>query len=207
MTERELSYGCTGYHGADDNRAGGSGPGDNRTVVFSLGSNLGDRLANLQLALDVLAASGLDLVAVSSVYETDPVGGVEQADYLNAVLLARSSLPPRDILARCAAAEAAAERVRTQRWGPRTLDVDIIACGCVVSTDPALTLPHPRAHERAFVLIPWLELDSRAALPGWGSVADLLKTTQAGPGSPDGVRRRPELLLALPAQEADAPCS
>ena len=206
MTERDLSYASAG------NGAAGNGAGDNRTVVFSLGSNLGDRLVNLQLGLDVLAASGLSLVAVSSVYETDPVGGVEQADYLNAVLLARSSLPPRDILARCAAAETAAERVRTQRWGPRTLDVDIIACGCVVSTDPALTLPHPRAHERAFVLIPWLELDSSAALPGWGRVAELLKTTPAGPDSPvsdltGGVRRRPELLLTLPAQEADAPCS
>jgi len=175
--------------------------------VFSLGSNLGDRLANLQLGLDVLASSDLVLVAVSSVYETDPVGGVEQADYLNAVLLARSSLPPADMLARCAAAEAEAGRVRTQRWGPRTLDVDIIVCGCVVSSDPALTLPHPRAHERAFVLIPWLELDSRAALPGRGLVAELLKTTPAVPDSPHGVRRRPELLLTLPAQEADAPCS
>jgi 2-amino-4-hydroxy-6-hydroxymethyldihydropteridine diphosphokinase len=191
-----------GCHPASDDAAGAD-----RTVVFSLGSNLGDRLANLQLGLDVLAASGLDLVAVSSVYETDPVGGVEQADYLNAVLLARSSLPPRDILARCAAVEAAAGRVRTQRWGPRTLDVDIIACGCVVSTDPALTLPHPRAHERAFVLIPWLELDSRAALPGRGLVAELLKTTPAVPDSPQEVRRRRELRLVLPAQEADATCS
>jgi 2-amino-4-hydroxy-6-hydroxymethyldihydropteridine diphosphokinase len=207
VTEREPSYASARNNTAGSRRAGDSRAPDNRTVVFSLGSNLGDRLANLQLGLDVLASSGLDLVAVSSVYETDPVGGVEQADYLNAVLLARSSLPPSDILARCAAAEAAAERVRTQRWGPRTLDVDIIACGCVVSTDPALTLPHPRAHERAFVLIPWLELDSRAALPGWGPVAELLKTTQAVPDSPQGVRRRSELRLRLPAQEADAPCS
>jgi 2-amino-4-hydroxy-6-hydroxymethyldihydropteridine diphosphokinase len=185
-----------------------TGPaGDNRTVVFSLGSNVGDRLANLQLGLDVLHSSGLDLVAVSSVYESDPVGGVEQADYLNAVLLASSSLPPGDILALCAAAEAAAGRVRTQRWGPRTLDVDIIACGCVVSTDPELTLPHPRAHERAFVLVPWLELDSRATLPGWGLVAGLLQTTPGVPTSPQGVRRRPELRLTLPVPEADAPCS
>jgi 2-amino-4-hydroxy-6-hydroxymethyldihydropteridine diphosphokinase len=222
VTDREPSYGSAGDHGAGDHGAGDHGAGDHgagdhgagdsRTVVFSLGSNLGDRLANLQLGLDVLAASALSLVAVSSVYETEPVGGVEQADYLNAVLLARSSLPPRDILARCAAAEAAAGRVRTQRWGPRTLDVDIIACGCLVSADPALTLPHPRAHERAFVLTPWLELDSRAALPGWGLVAELLKTTPAVLNSTvsdsmGGVRRRPELRLTLPAQEADAPCS
>jgi 2-amino-4-hydroxy-6-hydroxymethyldihydropteridine diphosphokinase len=212
VTEREPGYASADVNCADDNCAGYHRAGDdaadaNTTVVFSLGSNLGDRLANLQLGLDTLASGGLDLVAVSSVYETDPVGGVEQADYLNAVLLACSSLPPRDILARCAAAEAAAGRVRTQRWGPRTLDVDIIACGCVISTDPALTLPHPRAHERAFVLIPWLELDSRAALPGWGLVAELLKTSPAVPDSLQEVRRRPELRLTLPAQEAEATCS
>ena len=198
-----------------------------KAVVLSLGSNLGDRLANLQLGMDVLGGAGLDLQAVSSVYETDPVGGVDQADYLNAVLLAGSSLPPRDILARCAAAEAAAGRVRTQRWGPRTLDVDIIVCGSVVSADPALTLPHPRAHERAFVLVPWLELDAHAVLPGRGPVAGLLRTLLAtpdstgphstgphstgphstGPNSSGTVRRRPELRLTLPVREADAPCS
>jgi 2-amino-4-hydroxy-6-hydroxymethyldihydropteridine diphosphokinase len=207
VTEREPSYASAGGNSAGGNSAGGNSAGGNRTVVFSLGSNLGDRLANLQLGLDVLASSGLDLVAVSSVYESDPVGGVEQADFLNAVALASSSLPPRDILARCAAAEAAAGRVRTQRWGPRTLDVDIIACGCVVSTDPVLTLPHPRAHERAFVLVPWLELDSRAALPGRGPVAGLLHATPGVPASPQGVRRRPELRLTLPVREADTPCT
>jgi 2-amino-4-hydroxy-6-hydroxymethyldihydropteridine diphosphokinase len=180
--------------------------GRSSAVVLSLGSNLGDRLANLQLGLDVLASGGLDLRAASSVYETDPVGGVDQADYLNAVLLAASSLPPGDILTRCAAAEAAAGRVRTQRWGPRTLDVDIIVCGSVVSADPVLTLPHPRAHERAFVLVPWLELDPRAVLPGWGPVAALLTAVPAA-----GVRRRPDLRLTLPDRpgvpEAGAPCS
>jgi 2-amino-4-hydroxy-6-hydroxymethyldihydropteridine diphosphokinase len=183
-----------------------------RAVVLSLGSNLGDRLANLQLGLDALASGGLDLRATSSVYETDPVGGVDQADYLNAVLIARSSLPPRDILALCAAAEAAAGRVRTQRWGPRTLDVDIIVCGCLVSADPALTLPHPRAYERAFVLVPWLELDSRAVLPGYGPVAALLRAApaaaiSAGPNSMSAVRRLPELRLTLPVPETDAPCN
>ena len=167
--------------------------GDDRCVVLSLGSNVGDRLANLQLGLDVLADGGLDLQAVSSVYETDPVGGPDQADYLNAVLLAGSSLPARDILRLCAAAEAAAGRVRIERWGPRTLDVDMIVYGTEVSADPALTLPHPRAHERAFVLAPWLELDPQAALPGLGAVAGLLAATSAA-----GVRRRPELRLALP---------
>jgi 2-amino-4-hydroxy-6-hydroxymethyldihydropteridine diphosphokinase len=167
--------------------------GQSRTVVLSLGSNLGDRLANLQLGLDVLAASGLDLEAVSSVYETDPVGGPDQADYLNAVLLAGSSLPAADVLASCAAAEAAAGRVRMERWGPRTLDVDVIVHGTKVSADPVLTLPHPRAHERAFVLAPWLELDPQAVLPGRGPVAELLAAAPAA-----GIRRRPELRLVLP---------
>jgi len=199
------------------NHRGGNHRGGNGTIVLSLGSNLGDRLANLQFGMDVLAGGGLDLQAVSSVYETDPVGGVDQADYLNAVLLAGSSLPPRDILARCATAETAAGRVRTQRWGPRTLDVDIIICGAVVSADPALTLPHPRAHEREFVLVPWLELDAHAVLPGRGPVASLLRALPAtpdstgpystGPNSSGTVRRRPELRLTLPVPEADAPCS
>ncbi len=169
--------------------------GGKSIVVLSLGSNLGDRLANLQLGLDVLGRDGLDLFAVSSVYETDPVGGVDQADYLNAVLLAESSLPARDLLARCAAAEAAAGRLRTQRWGPRTLDVDIVAYGQQISADPALTLPHPRAHERAFVIVPWLELDPQSVLPGRGPVAGLLAATPA-----TGVRRRPDLRLKLPGR-------
>ncbi|HUB37528.1 MAG TPA: 2-amino-4-hydroxy-6-hydroxymethyldihydropteridine diphosphokinase [Streptosporangiaceae bacterium] len=161
-------------------------------LVLSLGSNLGDRLANLQLGLDVLGGGGLDLQAVSSVYETDPVGGPDQADYLNAVLLAGSLLPARDILELCATAEATAGRVRMERWGPRTLDVDIIVYGDEVSTDPVLTLPHPRAHEREFVLVPWLELDPQAALPGWGAVAGLLGSAPA-----TAVRRRPDLRLEL----------
>ncbi|HUC26939.1 MAG TPA: 2-amino-4-hydroxy-6-hydroxymethyldihydropteridine diphosphokinase [Streptosporangiaceae bacterium] len=221
MTRRDSSCAATRGDNAGYDRVGGV-----RAIVFSLGSNVGDRLANLQLGVEVLGGD-LDLQAVSSVYETDPVGGVDQADYLNAVLLARSSLPPRDILARCAAAEAAAGRVRRQRWGPRTLDVDVIVCGSVVSADPTLTLPHPRAHERAFVLVPWLELDVHAVLPGWGPVAGLLRALPAvpdstgpdskgprstgprstGPDSIGTVRRRPELRLTLPAPEADAPCS
>ena len=179
--------------GADEKTAGGAGARRERPVVLSVGSNLGDRMTNLQLGLDVLAGGGLTLRAVSSVYETEPVGGEGQGDYLNAVLLAVSALPARDILARCAAAEAAAGRVRTVRWGPRTLDVDIITCGAETSVDPTLTLPHPLAHERAFVLAPWLEVDPKAVLPRWGPVAGLL----AAAGT-SGIRRRPELRLRLP---------
>jgi dihydroneopterin aldolase / 2-amino-4-hydroxy-6-hydroxymethyldihydropteridine diphosphokinase len=198
---------------SDKTAEAGAGEAGERPVVLAVGSNLGDRMTNLQLGLDVLAGGGLTIRAISSVYETDPVGGEGQGDYLNAVLLAVSALPARDILARCAAAEAAAGRVRTVRWGPRTLDVDIIMCGAETSADLTLTLPHPLAHERAFVLAPWLELDPEAVLPGWGPVARLLATTGTS-----GVRRRPELRLRLPAaakgdataakldSEADAPC-
>ena len=171
----------------------GVSAGRERPVVLAVGSNLGDRMTNLQLGLDVLAAGGLTLRTVSSVYETEPVGGEGQGNFLNAVLLAVSALPARDILARCAAAEAAAGRVRTVRWGPRTLDVDIITCGAETSADPTLTLPHPLAHERAFVLAPWLEVDPHAVLPGWGPVAGLLIATGTS-----GIRRRPELRLRLP---------
>ncbi len=183
----------------------GSRGDSGRCVVLSLGSNLGDRMANLQLGIDVLAAGELVCLSVSGVFETDPVGGPEQDDYLNVVLLAASSLPARDILGLCAAAEMAAGRERTLRWGPRTLDVDIIGYGDVVSSDPELTLPHPRAHERAFVLVPWLEVDPGAVLPGWGKVADLV----AAVGT-DGVRRRPELTLMLPSdasREAGLQCT
>jgi 2-amino-4-hydroxy-6-hydroxymethyldihydropteridine diphosphokinase len=166
-----------------------------RAVVLALGSNLGDRMDNLQRGIDLLDGDGLTAAAISGVFETTPVGGPGQSDYLNAVLLARSSLPAREILVRCAAAEQAAGRVRTIRWGPRTLDVDIIVCGEERSSDPDLTLPHPRAHERAFVLAPWLDVQPAAVLPGWGPVADLLAGTSMA-----GVWRREDLGLALPAQ-------
>jgi 2-amino-4-hydroxy-6-hydroxymethyldihydropteridine diphosphokinase len=176
-----------------------------RTVVLSLGSNLGDRMANLQLGVDVLTTGGVVGTAVSGVFETTPVGGPEQGDYLNVVLLGVTALPASDILRLCAAAETAAGRTRTVRWGPRTLDVDIITCGDEVSARLELTLPHPRAHERAFVLAPWLEVDPDGVLPGSGSVAQLLATIGTA-----GVRRRPELSLTLPARadaKAGVPCN
>jgi 2-amino-4-hydroxy-6-hydroxymethyldihydropteridine diphosphokinase len=163
-----------------------------RPVVFSLGSNMGDRLANLQLGVGALVAGGLADAAVSGVYETNPVGGPEQDDYLNAVLLAVTGRPARDLLGLAVRAEATAHRVRSVRFGPRTLDVDIICCGDETSADPDLTLPHPRAQDRAFVLAPWLDLDAAAVLPGHGRVAGLL----AAIGT-DGVRRRPDLALTV----------
>ena len=125
-------------------RAGG------REVVLALGSNLGDRLANLQAGIDVLTAGqGITSTAVSAVYETSPVGGPDQPDFLNAVLLAMSPLPAPAVLDRCQAAERSAGRVRAVRWGPRTLDIDIIACDAEVSDDPALTPPPPLAIDQA----------------------------------------------------------
>jgi len=170
---------------------------DERVIVLALGSNLGDPLASLQRGIDVLCAS-LPCTAVSSVYQTAPVGGPPQDDYLNAVLLARSALSARQILDRAQAAEAALHRVRDERWGPRTLDVDVIACGAERSDDPELTLPHPRAHERAFVLVPWLEVAPDAVLPGHGPVAGLLAAVGTA-----GVRRRDGATLRLPAGPGD----
>jgi 2-amino-4-hydroxy-6-hydroxymethyldihydropteridine diphosphokinase len=176
-----------------------------RAVVLGLGSNLGDRIGNLQRGIEALDDDALMVAAISDVFETSPVGGPAQADYLNAVLLARSYLPAREILARCAVAEEAAGRVRTVRWGPRTLDVDIITCGEDRSAEEDLVLPHPRAHERAFVLAPWLDVQPAAVLPGWGAVADLLALMSMA-----GVRRREDLRLALPSRAAGqgvAPCT
>ena len=140
-------------------------------AVLSIGSNLGDRLANLRGAVEGL---GDAVVAVSPVYETAPWGGVEQDDYLNAVLVVDD--PGTDAygwLARAHELEQAAGRTREVRWGPRTLDVDVVDVEGVTSTDPELTLPHPRAHERAFVLVPWADVAPDAVLPGHGRVADL----------------------------------
>lgn len=158
--------------------------------VLSLGSNLGDRLAHLRGGLDALAAR-TRVVAVSPVYETAPVGGPVQDDYLNAVVLVAEERP--DVLLSMARqAEAAEGRERGERWGPRTLDVDVVAAGSAVVDWPDLVVPHPRAHERAFVLAPWHDVDPAAVLPGRGAVADLLAAVGQA-----GVRRRDDLLLEV----------
>jgi 2-amino-4-hydroxy-6-hydroxymethyldihydropteridine diphosphokinase len=135
-------------------------------VVLSIGSNLGDRQAHLQSVVDGL---GEALRAVSPVYETDAWGGVEQRPFLNAVLIAEDpQLDAHGWLHRAHDFEQAAERVREQRWGPRTLDVDLVTCrdgdSEVVMCEEDLTLPHPFAHQRAFVLVPWLDVDPSAVL-------------------------------------------
>ena len=157
-------------------------PTPRRRAVLALGSNLGDRLDTLQGAVDALFdAPGMDFVAVSPVYETEPVGGPPQPDYLNAVLIADTALSARMVLERAQGVEAAFHRTREVSSGPRTLDVDLIACGDEVSDYAQLILPHPRAHERAFVLAPWHDIDPDGQIPGRGRVADLLaKTGTAG---------------------------
>ncbi len=132
-------------------------------------------------------------------YETVPVGGPAQPEYLNAVLIADTTLPPADLLLRCQAAEAAFGRVRQEVWGPRTLDVDVIVYGDVVSDDPELTLPHPRAQERAFVLAPWRDADPDAEIPGQGRVTALLDAVVARSGGQPGVRRLDDAQLRAPA--------
>ena len=147
----------------------------NRRTVIAMGSNLGDRMDYLQGGLDGLFDTPrITFLAVSPVYQTTPVGGPEQPDYLNAVVIAQTSMPARAVLERCLSLEDAFGRVRDELWGPRTLDLDLIIYGDEMSNTPGLTLPHPRAHERAFVLAPWHDADPQAQLPGHGPVADLL---------------------------------
>ncbi len=168
-------------------------------AVLSLGSNLGDRHENLRRAV-----AGLDefVLVVSGVYETPPWGDTAQPAYLNAcVLVADPAAGARQWLTRAQAAEAAAGRMRDpeRRFGPRTLDVDVIAVWDdegepVVSDDPELTLPHPRAHLRAFVLRPWIDIMPYGQLPGHGWLTDLMNADVVVADLPD-VRPRPDLPL------------
>ncbi|MEE1763474.1 MULTISPECIES: 2-amino-4-hydroxy-6-hydroxymethyldihydropteridine diphosphokinase [unclassified Streptomyces] len=167
-----------------------------RRAVISIGSNLGNRLENLQGAVDALEDTpGVRIKAVSPVYETEPWGVApgSQPSYFNAVVVLKTTLPPSSLLERAQAVEEAFHRVRDERWGPRTLDVDIVAYADVVSDDPALTLPHPRAHERAFVLAPWHDVEPEAQLAGRGPVALLLDGITR-----EGVSPRADLELQLP---------
>jgi dihydroneopterin aldolase/2-amino-4-hydroxy-6-hydroxymethyldihydropteridine diphosphokinase len=152
-------------------------------AALALGSNLGDRLGHLQAAVDLLAP-----IAVSAVYETAPVGGPEQGAYLNAVVLVPATSPQR-MLRQAQAVENSRDRVREERWGPRTLDVDVLDVGGITLDTPELTLPHPRAAERGFVLAPWLDVAPEAVVTGAGRVADLLQRVGA-----DGVTRTSHVL-------------
>lgn len=168
--------------------------------VLSLGGNLGNRLSNLQAAVDSLADTpGLTVIAVSPVYETAALTlphASEQPEYFNAVVAVETSLPPEFLLMRTLAVEDALGRVRDVRWGPRTIDIDVVLYDELVSDDPDLTLPHPRAHERAFVLAPWYEIAPEQELPGHGRISDLLAAL--GGASAQGARRRDDLALQMP---------
>lgn len=146
------------------------------TAVLALGTNLGEREQHLQDALRALAATdGLELVWTGPVLETAPVGGpADQGRFLNSVIGVRTVLGPFALLRAAQNTEHAAHRERLVRWGPRTLDVDVITYGDWLSEDPELTVPHPRAHERAFVLAPWHAARPQARLPGEGPIEALL---------------------------------
>lgn len=136
------------------------------TAYLGLGSNLGDRLTNLQRAVDLLAAQrNVTVVRSSRVYETDPVGPA-QPDFLNAVIEVETSLPARGLLRSCQEVERALGRERSERWGPRTIDVDILTFDDERIDESDLVVPHPRIRERGFVLTPLLELDADPPLPG-----------------------------------------
>jgi 2-amino-4-hydroxy-6-hydroxymethyldihydropteridine diphosphokinase len=164
-----------------------------RKVVYSIGSNLGDRVGNLQGAVDALSDTpDVMVVDVSSVYETKPLGSPpDSPPFLNLVVVAESTLDPRTLLDRALAIEDAFGRRRGgERWGPRTLDVDLIMVGNMKRDQDDLKLPHPLAHERGFVLIPWQEIDPNAELPGKGPVSKLAAAADAS-----GVVRRDDLVI------------
>lgn len=144
-------------------------------AYVALGSNLGDRDANLAFAVSSLdAAPGVDRLAVSSVFETDPVGPPGQRAYLNAVVSLSTRLAPRPLLERLLAIERAAGRERGEHWGPRVLDLDLLLHGSYEVDEPGLVIPHPRLHERAFVLEPFADLAPEALHPKLGlSIAEL----------------------------------
>lgn len=165
-----------------------------RRVVFSLGGNLGDVPETLQKAVDAIASTPDVVVTdVSSVYRTAPVGKTDQPDFYNIVLLAETMMTSDILLERMQAIETYLGRERGEHWGPRTIDIDLIRLGDRHREDEHLTLPHARAHERAFVLVPWLEADPNAELPGHGPVADLLADLDAS-----GVERVEDLAIHLP---------
>jgi 2-amino-4-hydroxy-6-hydroxymethyldihydropteridine diphosphokinase len=144
-------------------------------AVVSLGANLGDPKANLDLAVALLREA-TEVIAVSSYLQTKPVGGPEQPDYLNAVAIVESELPAKDLLALLNGIETAMGRTREIHWGPRVIDLDLIQYGGLLVNEEKLTLPHPRAHERRFVLAPWFEIDPEAILLTHGRISDLLNT-------------------------------
>ncbi len=165
-----------------------------RQIILSLGSNLGDREANLQGAVDALQDTpDVKVVVVSPVYATQPVDAPEDSEeFLNIVLLADTTLSVDTLLERCQAVEQAFGRERSEPGAPRTLDVDLITYGNKTIESEGLNVPHPRAHERAFVLAPWLDIEPDAVLVGRGPVADLLQNLGTS-----GVKRLDDVAIEL----------
>ena len=142
-------------------------------AYLGLGSNLGDRLENLRRAVALLGERGVRVLRSSRVYETDPVGGPPQPDYLNAVVEVEASGTAAELLSAGLEVEEAMGRERRERWGPRVIDLDVLTFGDQTIDEPGLRVPHPRMHERAFVMMPLLELDPDPLLPGGRHAADL----------------------------------
>ena len=143
-------------------------------AVVALGANLDDPQGAIELAVALLREA-TEVIAVSSLYKTKPVGGPEQPDYFNAICIIESEVSATDFLHMLQGIEKSMGRIRVERWGPRIIDLDLITFGDIQSSDPHLTLPHPRAHERRFVLEPWLEIEPTAHLVGRGLIEQILE--------------------------------
>jgi 2-amino-4-hydroxy-6-hydroxymethyldihydropteridine diphosphokinase len=143
-------------------------------AVVALGANIGNPKEQMDLAISMLREA-TDVIAVSSYYTTKPVGGPEQPDYINAICILESDLPALDLLSVLHGIEKALGRERIERWGPRTIDLDLIQYGTLLSKADELELPHPRAHERRFVLEPWREIEPDAVLLTHGKISELLE--------------------------------
>jgi len=143
-------------------------------AVISLGANIGDPKAQMDIAVALLRQA-LEVTAVSEYFSTKPVSDIEQPDYLNAICIAESELPALDLLAVLHGIEKTLGRERLERWGPRTIDLDLIQYGSLLSSADELTLPHPRAHERRFVIEPWHSIDPEAILLTHGKISELLE--------------------------------
>jgi 2-amino-4-hydroxy-6-hydroxymethyldihydropteridine diphosphokinase len=146
-----------------------------KTAFVGIGSNLGDREDNLRRAVELLTVEdGVDVTAVSEIRETEPVGPVEQGPFLNGAVRIETDLGPRELLERLLAVEQRLGRVREERWGPRTIDLDLLLYGDEVLDEPGLTVPHPRLHERRFALEPLADLAPSLEIPGRGPISVLL---------------------------------
>jgi 2-amino-4-hydroxy-6-hydroxymethyldihydropteridine diphosphokinase len=142
-------------------------------AVIALGANIGDPKAQMDLAVAMLRQA-TEVISVSEYFSTKPVSDIEQPDYLNAVCIVESELPAMDLLSLLHGIEKALGRQRLEKWGPRTIDLDLIQYGSLLSSADELKLPHPRAHERRFVLEPWISIDPEAILLTHGKISELL---------------------------------